>query len=617
MVLHCRLRLRDLIGKFKMKKKLYTTFFFIAFWFSSSSQIITQAEYFWDTDPGLGNGLGLTVLDGNFNQSLETVISSSASLPTPGNHVFHIRIKDNSGNWSPVFRRAFKVLDNNLSNLGVKITLAEYFWDTDPGEGNGFPLLAFDGNFTQAFETVSTNSGTLPGIGNHVLYLRVKANDGLWSPSFRKVFHLVNNNNTNLAVKITQGEYYWDEDPGFGNGFSLLAFDGNFTQALEAVTTSMTTLPTVGNHLLYLRVKANDGSWSPSFRKVFKFSENNNTNLSVKITKGEFFWDDDPGFGNGFPLLAFDGNFSQAIESVFSNSANLPTEGEHLLNLRVKADDGFWGPNYRKVFKLSDNNNTNLSVKISQAEYFWDTDPGVGNGSILLAFDGNFDKAFEVAIASSGGNPGPGVHVLHTRYKAADGNWGGIYKRVIGLDILYDSMVTLVSPTNASTQVPLSTSLVWNTFTGAGNYEYVLSTDPTFSTVAFTGIVNGTTILINGLSPSTIYYWRVRVNESNNVSLWSAVWSFTTTNSLGTSVIGEKGQTILYPVPADNNLFVKQNVRWTRIKYKIFSIEGKFLNEGELLNDSKINVSHLSSGVYLIELVNDLGQSEKIKFSKM
>ena len=143
-----------------MKKKLLATIFLITFWLSTG-QTITQAEYFWDTDPGLGNGLGLTVLDGNFNQSLETVMASNASFPASGNHVFHVRIKDSNGNWGPVFRKVFKLSGNSDTNLSVKIAMAEYFWDNDPGEGNGIPLLAFDGNFNQAFETVFSNNAAV------------------------------------------------------------------------------------------------------------------------------------------------------------------------------------------------------------------------------------------------------------------------------------------------------------------------------------------------------------------------------------------------------------------------------------------------------------------------
>jgi hypothetical protein len=45
--------------------------------------------------------------------------------------------------------------------------------------------------------------------------------------------------------------------------------------------------------------------------------------------------------GNGTPLLAFDGNFNDAIESSKFNSISVST-GLHKLNIRVKGEDGSW-----------------------------------------------------------------------------------------------------------------------------------------------------------------------------------------------------------------------------------------------------------------------------------
>jgi hypothetical protein len=135
--------------------------------------------------------------------------------------------------------------------------------------------------------------------------------------------------------------------------------------------------------------------------------------------------------------------------------------------------------------------------------------------------------------------------------------------------------------------------------------------------VVFTGIVNGTSISINGLNPNTVYYWRVRVNESNNVSLWSVVWSFITTNSLNINDNDAINQIILYPVPADAKLFIKQNSLSLLVKYELFSIDGKFLSKGALDNDSSIDVNHLTSGIYLVKLFNEIGQIQTMKFSKI
>ena len=118
---------------------------------------IQTGEYFWDTDPGQGSGTSLVAIDGNFNQAVEEMLSSSINLPTQGTHVLSIRLKDENGLWGNTFSKAIMV-NPALSTRSIKIQQAEYFWDTDPGQGYGTPLVAFDGNFNQAIEDVFDTS---------------------------------------------------------------------------------------------------------------------------------------------------------------------------------------------------------------------------------------------------------------------------------------------------------------------------------------------------------------------------------------------------------------------------------------------------------------------------
>jgi hypothetical protein len=236
---------------------------------------LTTAEYFWDTDPGLGNGTPLLAFDGNFDQALETAFSNTppASLPSNGSHRFSVRVLGQDGAWSPVFAQVVNVAATPLvTGHLINLTAAEYFWDTDPGPGNGTPLLAFDGNFDQALETAFSNTppAILPNNGLHRFAIRVLGQDGAWSPVFAQV---VNVAATPLAtghlINLTRAEIFWDTDPGPGNGTPLLAFDGNFDEALEIVGDSLATFSlSLGPHALYTRVQGQDGSWSPVFGVV-------------------------------------------------------------------------------------------------------------------------------------------------------------------------------------------------------------------------------------------------------------------------------------------------------------------------------------------------------------
>ena len=53
---------------------------------------VTQAEYFWDTDPGQGNGTALTAVDGNFSDAIEAVLLNTSTLPANGK--LHIQLSD-------------------------------------------------------------------------------------------------------------------------------------------------------------------------------------------------------------------------------------------------------------------------------------------------------------------------------------------------------------------------------------------------------------------------------------------------------------------------------------------------------------------------------------------
>ena len=52
-----------------------------------------MVEFFWNTDPGQGNGTSILTVNGSFDQAVEQMIASSISFPTQGTHVLSIRLK--------------------------------------------------------------------------------------------------------------------------------------------------------------------------------------------------------------------------------------------------------------------------------------------------------------------------------------------------------------------------------------------------------------------------------------------------------------------------------------------------------------------------------------------
>ncbi|HUM46723.1 MAG TPA: hypothetical protein PLD84_07345, partial [Chitinophagales bacterium] len=270
----------------------------------------------------------------------------------------------------------------------------EYYIDTDPGVGLGTPLNAADGTFDNITEQLSKN---ITGLSNglHTLNVRVRDNNNNWGPVFTTVIKK-DAAVTARPMNITQGEVFWDADPGQGNGTAMVAFDGNFNDALEKVMTSSFTPPlTSGLHTLNVRVKGHDATWSNVFTTTVRVDPAIAAR-DIRISGGEVFFDTDPGQGNGSPMLAFDGNFNNALEQVMSGTLIPPTTaGLHTLNIRVHGPDGTWSPVFTTVTRV-DPAQTARVIKITAGELFFDTDPGQGLATPLIAFDGNFNNALEV-----------------------------------------------------------------------------------------------------------------------------------------------------------------------------------------------------------------------------
>lgn len=432
-----------------------------------AQQQVTQAEYYVDTDPGAGLATPMVAFDGNFNDAFETVLKSNAAGWTLGMHVIGIRIKDNNGNWGPAFRTIISV-QNPFVLPTISIATGECFWDTDPGQGNGTPLLAFDGNFNDAYETVVRNGFANPGLGMHVLNMRVKDVNNNWGPVFRTVVS-VQNAFVLPSIRVAAGEFFWDTDPGQGNGTAMLAFDGNFTDAIERVTQN-TPAPALGMHLLNVRIRDVNNNWGPVFRTVVDV-QNLFVMPSIRVSTAECFWDTDPGQGNGTAMVAFDGNFNDALETLLKTSFGTPGLGMHVLHVRMRDINNNWGPLFRTIVDVQ-NPFVAPVIRIALAELFWDVDPGQGNGAQMLAFDGNYTDAYEVAAATQQAFLlGQGIHVLNVRAKNPAGVWGPVFQTVVYLDSCATTPAVTVTA-GGPTTICAGDSILLTATSGYANYYW-------------------------------------------------------------------------------------------------------------------------------------------------
>lgn len=301
--------------------------------------LINKVEYFIDTDPGVG--LATTLFDGPGDDTI-SLVNQTINIPAlpVGIHHLYVRVRYVTGIWSVVGYRPFVVTTSASADT---IVAAEYFVDTDPGTGNGLSIPINAADSIQLTNQILPTSGLDPGI--HHLFLRVQSSSGLWNVCSQRPFYFVPGPSADTIVNV---EYFIDTDPGFGNGSSIAV---NASDSIHFLNHNlMTSGLTAGIHHLYVRAKSVYGTWSVTSQKSFYVKPGEEL---FEITALEYFYDSDPGIGNGIPLAIAAG------DSVLLDQYNFPQNtlpiGDHVLFVRAKNSKGLWTIIYERKFNVCTN----------------------------------------------------------------------------------------------------------------------------------------------------------------------------------------------------------------------------------------------------------------------
>lgn len=275
---------------------------------------ISRAEYWIDSDPGLGQAVTLAIS----GQSVQATIPT-ASL-AEGWHTLGLRAQG-GGNWSTTATRLFYVPSAETAQIG-QLTGLEYFIDTDPGLGNAvaIPYAAGQASFVL---TLSQTDTLTPGL--HTIGIRAR-NGYLWSTTAVHWFATVE---AELATgELTAVEYWLDEDPGFG-----LATAIPFTQGQTEFALNLQQMDTLAQGIHVIGLRARRGPiWSETYTGTFL---NAVLHFPMEVTSVEAYWDADTTNILLLPYTQEDG-FYQVAGAVL-NTTDL-SYGAHVLYLRATAD---------------------------------------------------------------------------------------------------------------------------------------------------------------------------------------------------------------------------------------------------------------------------------------
>ena len=84
------------------------------------------------------------------------------------------------------------------------------------------------------------------------------------------------------------------------------------------------------------------------------------------------------------------------------------------------------------------------------------------------------------------------------------------------------------APTDGLAGITTGTTLTWQNDVNATSWDVEVSTSPTFTVLAYSGNVTTPSFRLSGLAAQTVYYWRVRPNNSCAIAPYVSLRSFQT-----------------------------------------------------------------------------------------
>jgi hypothetical protein len=374
-----------------------------------------------------------------------------------------------------------------------QINRAEYFIDLDNGPGSGTPITVItSGNSVNQLFAVPVSSLS-PGF--HRLGTRCRNTNGIWSQQLTSLFYVLPANASLGNANINRAEYFVDVDPGVGLGTPI-------SITSPGATIDQNTAISIGNlsqgfHRLVIRVRNSVGTWSEQFSSLCYVLPPAPASGAANITKAEYFIDSDPGAGNGNAIPPFTSGAN--VSSAFSIPVNQVSQGFHRLNIRVCNATGQWSHQQTSLFYVLPNAPSTQQQQIVAAEWFVNTDPGVGNGTAVTPIQsGNsVNIVADINVASLNLiNPN---NILGIRIKDQSGKWSlhlaapfQICQPASTANFTNSNVCpgVAVTFTNTSTNVPVGATFEWdfNTdgiidATGIGPHQYTYNSTGDYTAV--------------------------------------------------------------------------------------------------------------------------------------
>lgn len=136
----------------------------------------------------------------------------------------------------------------------------------------------------------------------------------------------------------------------------------------------------------------------------------------TNLSNAEYFINEDPGYGNATSISI--SSDTALIDEIILNDLSI---GVHWFYLRVQDEDGVWGYAEAVPFKIRAPRELTEVSPLSQAEYFFEDDPGFGLANEITVLSSDTILISEMLSSE---DLDPGINKISLRFKNENDVWG-------------------------------------------------------------------------------------------------------------------------------------------------------------------------------------------------
>jgi photosystem II stability/assembly factor-like uncharacterized protein len=628
-----------------------------------STSVSNEAVLDWEIVEGSSTYLVELSLESDFDPIFSELRTEEDSLklfnlPSLSDIYWRVRAtnEDSQTAWSSEFMFTTKISSPTLTlpanaSSGID-TVYNFEWEEVNGIIDYVLEISPNPNFDEILFSISeiqNNSITIPGMSySEKYYWRVKARAVGTESDWSVAFNFTTKIEVPVLISPDNNSYSQDKDlvllewnaPEYSNSFTLemselLDFSSTLSKNIIEESQMEFTSGEYGKKYFWrvnLSSDIGQSDWSSIFSFTTELESPTLTNPANKSTNqslsGNLVWEEIAGAEEYIVQIANDPEFSQNMNQYVVNSNNYnykDLENNNIYYWRVRAASGENSSAWSEVWYFTSpvdkplliSPADNFQTELTDIDFSWASISSASYYDFQLAKDDAFSEIVKsnenrVENSVSAQSLNIGEYFWRVRAFASDDytDWSEVWSFKINKAKDLPAIPLLLSPSDESDGVQLSSTITWQMVDNANGYDVQLTSDDDFDnaqTIILDG-KNNTSHSFSDFAYSKIYRWRVRAFNSDGTSDWSGEWTFKTI--FDTYIISQNEADIpftLFPNPSGGEFFIRMKENASEIiSVNLTGINGEeyaeifsgFIAKG---NDSKI-VLDVGSGNYLLNV---------------